>query len=493
MSYEKTKVKDVYKGSTFDKAAYTAYEAVKAERDALKESEAVYKRKVLALEEDAENLLKSYQGIYAENKVLRSKVEHGPDAARIKTFRSEIRRLEEKVTAQRNDNNMLKDEIERLQKQLNSTSEDKKRIDEAFKIERGLHVDKTGSLEREKNELEEKIVKLERQIQEYEHRINNYENESDGLLNRYKDLKRDNLKMETKFKKQKDLIDEELRDTKDTSKEMAKEIIQLKTKLAKVQSGYTSVKLDYEAANKQIEYQNKELDVFKTQSSVLKRNASLTTREYNTMKEELRTVEEILDDTRKLGFETVFDERKDLRRKERKLIQRIDDLELQREELLKENQGLEEEVNECRRRMETAITEHQNLHFANNTLKRRVEILENANLELDRKSRFMFDTGKKGVVVTMGDENAKIAEKEKHSLFAKVRYLEQQNRRLVRKIHELENNDDFEENITVYSFRASRSKKDNIIHADMPALSGAGVRTSYRKKMKTAKSFPSSH
>ncbi|XP_052791069.1 girdin-like [Mya arenaria] len=495
MSYEKTKVKDLYQGSSFDKAAYNAYEAVKAERDSLKESETLYKRKVLAVEEDAENLLKSYQGIYAENKVLRSKIEHGPDASRIKTFRGEIKRLEEKVTSVRSENAMLTDEIARLQKQLSQNLEEKKRIEDAFKMERGLHEDKTSNIEKEKNALEERNEKLERSCKEYEFRIKHYEEESDGLLHRYKELKRDNLKMETKFKKQKDLIEEEVRDLKETSKDMAKEIIQLKSKLARLQSEYQSVKLDYEAARKQIEYQNKELEVHKTQSSVLKRNAKMTNREFDTIKEELKTYEEMLEDERKFGFETVFVEVKDQKRKERKLLKRIGDLELQREELQRENQSLEQGTNECRRRMESSISEYQALAFANSNLKRRVEVLENSNLELDRRSKFMFDANKKGLVVTMGNETLKNVQKEKSNLLAKVRFLETENRRLSRRIKELENENDFEETTTVYSFRTSKGKRDNIIHADMPSLNGADfVKSSYRKTMKaSSKSFPSSY
>ncbi|XP_060592247.1 protein Daple-like [Ruditapes philippinarum] len=479
-------------GSTFDKAAYAAYEAVKSERDALKEIEKTSKRRIEALEKETADLLSSYQGIYDENRVLRSKVEHGPNAQKIRNFRNEIKRLEEKVSAQRTENNMLSEEIASLQKQFNIISEEKKRIDDAFKMERSLHIEKTTNAEEENKDLYAKIERLERQQEEYERRVKNYDEESEGLLSRYKELKRDNLKMETKFKKQKDMAEEEIRETKELNKEMAKEIIVLKTRQAKLQAEFNSVKLDYQAAEKQIDYQNKELDVFRTQSQLLHRNVKISEREYNSMKEELQSVEEMLVDARNFGFESVIDERRNLKKKERKQFKRIDDLELQVEELTRENNDLEKEANEYRRKMEAAIIERENLLFAETTLKRRIEVLENANIDLDRRTKFMSSKSKTGLVVKMPDENIKNLEKEKASLFAKCRYLETQNRRYARRIKELENGmeiDDFDNENASRLFK-SRVTSDHVLHADMPTLSNRDPKSSYRRKAKLPRSLP---
>lgn len=481
-------------GSTFDKAAYTAYETVKAERNALKEAENVYKKRIVALEEETQNLLQSYQGIYAENKVLRSKVEHGPDAQRIRNYRNEIKKLEEKVEILKSENALLRDETLAIQKEVNILTADKKRIEEAFKMERGLHADKNANLENENKSLKKSIDQLDRQKKEYELRIVNYENECEGLVERYKQIKRDNLKIETKFKTQKSRLEEDLKETKGTNVDISKEIIQLKTKLAKLQSDYFCVKLDYEAAQKQIDYQNKELEVFKTQSTLLRRNVKVTTREYNTMKEELKTVEDMLEDAKGFGFDNLIDERKHLRRKENKFLQQIENLEMKVEELVKENIDLENELNECRKRMEAAIMEKQDMLLTETALKRRIEALENANIELDRQK---FYAGKKinGVHVTISKENIKNLEKEKTAMLARSRFLENQNRKLDRRIRELENGDisEIEEDFTVYTFR-SKSRKSGesgkMIHAEMPSLNTQIDNTSYKKKMKTSRSFP---
>lgn len=482
-------VKEFGAGSTFDKAAYAAYEAVKSERDALKEADVAQKKRVIALEQETADLLKSYQGIYDENKVLRSKLTHGPEAQRIKNFRSEINRLEEKVSVLRTQNEQLQDELESIQKHANQVSGEKKRIDDAFKMERELHTDKATTLQKENKSLLEKLEKLEHQQVEYETRINNYDMESDGLLNRYKQLKRDNLKMESKFKKQKDLMDEESQELKETNKEMAKEIIGLKTTLAKVQSDLHSTNLDYKAAQRQIEFQQKELDVFKTQSSQMKKNAKITNKEYLSMKEELQNVEDMLNDARNFGFEAILDEREHLKRKERKHLKRIDDLKNQVEELIDENNRMEVELNGCRKKMEAAITEADNHEYEVRSLKRRLEVLENANIELDRQGKYLFDNKRKSVHVTMDNLKLKGAEKEKSVFLAKRRNLEIQNRRLSRRVNELERDDTtgFEE-ITKLT---NHEGKSSMQYGEIQPIAGYGPRSQGRKKnLRPTRSLP---
>lgn len=490
-----TMVKNVGAGSTFDRAAFTAYEAVKSERDALKESEAVYKKKVVELELDAENLLKSYQDIYAENKVLRSKVENGPEASRIRQFKTEIKKSEDKISVIKSENELLKEEVYRLQKQANKFSDEKQKLEEAFKMERCMYTDKTNDLEKENKTLDEKTLKFELKIQEYENRIKTHATESDGLLSRYKELKHDNIKMESKFKKQKILLEEEIGELKNTNKEMTKEIIQLKSTLARTQSEFNSIKLANEAAHKQINFQCRELEVFKTQASLLKRNVKVTTREYNTLKEDLLSTENMLEDARNFGFDAVFEERKCMQRRDRAYLKRINNLEDQLQELSRENESLEIEAKECRKNMEAAVIERETSLYKINALKRRIEVLENANLELDRKNKFSFNSVKHGAMVSVRD-NKKGSDDRENTLQAKILDLEMQNRKLIRKVRELEkqeqeDDDDFEENVTVLSYRTTRKKNRRIIRADMPSLSNAAFPATYRGIMKTSKSWPS--
>ena len=489
---EWTAVKNVGAGSTFDKAAFTAFETIKAERDALSESDVVYKRKVIALEKDAENLLKSYQDIYNENKSLRGKVEYGPDATRMKNYRSEIKKLGDKVTTVKSENELLKEEIYRIQKQLGKSTHDKKRVDESFKMERGMHQDKLASLEKENNILEEKVAKYELKIEEYQNRIKGYENESEGLLSRYKQLKHVNIKMESKFNKTKCMLDEEVRDTLDLNKSMTKEIIQLKTKHAKLESDYSTLKLDHEAAHKQISYQNKELEVFKTQESALKRNIKVATREYDILKENLRSTEDMLYDARNFGFDAVFDERKSIKRKERLQLKRMNEIEEHTQELNSENKVLEHKSDEYRKQMEAAIMEREAALFKVNSLKRRIEVLENANIELDKKTNFGLNKPKTGFIAGMHDDIIINMEKEKYALVARIQDLELHNRRLTRKMKELnrvDEDEEFEENISLLSFRTTRNKRNDSIHDGMPSIR----RNNSKTVTKTSKSLPEKH
>lgn len=488
-----TTVKTVGDGSTFDKAAFTAYENVKAERDALKESEAVYRRKVVSLEQDAENLLKSYQDIYEENKVLRSKLEHGPDALKIKKIRNEIKKQKEKLESIHSENGLLKEEIYRLQKQLGQTTEDKQRVNDAFKIERELHVDKVTDLVKENGTLEEKVDKYETKLKEYEFRIQSFENESEGLINRYKNLKHDNIKLETKFKKQKDLLEETVRDEQHSNKEMSKEIIHLKTKLAKLLSDNQSLDLDNKTLQKQKEYQNRELEVLKTQTSVLKRNLKLTSQENQTLKDDLRSTEGMLDDAKRFGFDAVYEEKKAMTRKKRMHLKRMNDMEEGIEELSRENKTLQDEAETCRKKMETAIMDREAFSFKIKTLKQRIEVLENANIELDRKTLFQHDKHKKALAATFGDDKARELIKENKTLLAKVQDLKVQNRRLSQKLYQHSEKgipDEFEDNVTVISFRRSRKRQNRIIKADMPSLNRTDYNISYNRTVNTSKSLP---
>ena len=481
--------------ASFDRVAISQTDTLKSERESFRQAEIGYKKKILALEEEAESLLKSYQGIYNDNKILRSKLQHGPDATKIKSFRNEIKRLEESLTELRKDNEKQKSETKSIEKELKKSKDENKKLEESLQNEKKMQENSSAAVVKETKVLQSKVNDLEKKCEEYEFRIKNYEQESDGLLGRYKELKHENLKMESKYRQQRGLIDEEVKDTKETSKEMAIEVMRLKAKLGKLDTEYHSLKLDYEASQKQLDYQSKELDVYKTQASFLKKNESFATQENKSMREKIKSYEIMLEDERMIGLETIAFERHELKEMERKLQMRIEDLEQQREDVLRQNEALKRDVIEYRKRMDMTLSENQALVYANTNLKKRVEMLEHANNELDRKSKFAIEQNKKSLIVTMNnDEN--LSQKERSSLWGKIYFLESQNIYLNKRLKDLGvNTRDVHEKSMVYSFRNSPTKGlkgDRVI--DLPALieetrRGRGRRLTLQSG---SKSFPSS-
>ena len=473
--------------SSFDKAAYRTYETVKSERDALKESDKYYKRRIETLEAENRELLKSYQGLYDENKLLITKLENGPDAQRIRGFREEIKRLEEKVEKLQSQNHLYENELQATKKEYNTSIEDKKRVHEAMKIERQLNTDKMDKIEKENKEKAEQNEKLDKQIQEYEMRIKNYEEESEGLLNRYKDIKAENIKLETKFKKQKNLLEDELRETKLNNTDMAKEIIMLKSKLTKLESEYNSVKIDLEAASKQVEYQAKEIEIFQTEKLKLQRNISSSHRQRDIIENELRSYESFVKDMRKNGTEAIVEERQHFRRREEKLLKRVEDLELQLEELSHENKNLSDESKYHRMKMESAMLEKEDLLMAETSIKRRLQVLEQANIDLDRQTRFKYPRS-----LPSGRPKETRVEQD---LTDNVQKLEDENWRLRKKIKRYENEDSEKAGYQETTRNFSRKPKDlrttvGILRAEMPSLTNTTDGTSYLRRSKTPRNLP---
>ena len=482
--------------SSFDHAAYSAYEQLKAEKDAIANAEAVYKRRIESLEIEAKNLLKSYQDIYAENKVLRSKIEHGPDANRIRKFRAEITRLENKNSALATKCAMLQGEMHNLQKQEASIEEDKKRQDESFQMERNLHLDKTTAIEKERRELEKKLEAAEKDKEEFEARMKNYMNEVTGLTDRYKDIKRENLKMETKFKKQKDLANEEALEAKTSNRLLIKEVALLKMKISKQESEYNAAKVDLESAKKTVEFQNKEIEVFKDTTARMQKDLTEKSEKSKRLQHELNSVEGLLEDAKDDGFEAIYSERRAIKMTEEKLRKRIGVLEIQVEELASENAQLERNANEYRHNWEAAVLEKQDLMYAEAALKRRIETLEQSLRLVDSPGKYVLEKASKSVVVTMGNDKVKNVEKEKQALLNKNKSLEIENRKLERRIRELMKSggslQDYEENWTLpFQKPKKRRGSDHTVKIDLSDIHADNSRdSSYRRKLVTARSLP---
>ena len=485
--------------SSFDHAAYSAYEQLKAERDAIANAETVYKRRIENLEIEAKNLLKSYQDMYAENKVLRSKIEHGPDANRIRQFRAEINRLENKTSALATKCAMLQGEMANLKRQDASLEQEKKRQDESFQMERNLHLDKSASLEKEKQELEKKLIATEKEKEEFEARIKNYMNETTGLADKYKDVKRENIKMETKFKKQKELADEEALEAKTQNRVLIKEVALLKMKISKQDSEYNALKVDIESAQKRIDFQAKEMEVYKDTNARLEKELSEQSGKSKRLANELNSVESLLIEARDDGVEAVVGERRALRYAEDKLRKRISDLELQVEQLASENLALERDEAEYRHRWEAVVLEKQDLTLGEAALKRRIQTLEDRLKMLEGPGKYVLEKASRSVVVTMGNEKVKNIEREKQALLNKNKSLEIDNRRLERRLRELSSGtgglQDYEDSWTTF-FAQPRKRRpsEQTVKVDMTDLHALHADksgdTSYRKSLVTARSLP---
>ena len=485
--------------STFDHAAYSAYEQLKAERDAIANAETVYKRRIENLEIEAKNLLKSYQDMYAENKVLRSKIEHGPHANRIRQFRAEINRLENKNSALATKCAMLQGEMVNLKRQDESLETEKKRQDESFQMERNLHLDKSATLEKEKQELEKKLIAAEKEKEEFETRIKNYINEATGLTDKYKDVKRENIKMETKYKKQKELADEEALEAKTQNRVLIKEVALLKMKISKQDSEYNALKVEIESAQKKLDYQAKEMEVYKDTNARLDKELNEQSGKSKRLANDLNSVEYLLAEARDDGIEAIVGERRALRYTEERLRKRISELELQVEQLASENLELEKNESEYRHRWEAVVLEKQDLTLGEAALKRRIQKLEDRLKMLDGPGKYVLEKASKSVVVTMENEKVKTIKQEKQALLNKNKSLEVENRRLERRLRELTSGagglQDYEDSWTTF-FAQSRKRRpsDQTVKVDMSDLHALHADhsgdTTYRKTMVTARSLP---
>lgn len=90
------------------------YKHLKLHRDELLESEIRYKKTIKQLEKEKEELVKVYEPTYDENKVLKSLLEHGPDAVKMKKLRKAEKELGEEVDALKNENKRLAEEMQDL-------------------------------------------------------------------------------------------------------------------------------------------------------------------------------------------------------------------------------------------------------------------------------------------------------------------------------------------------------------------------------------------
>ena len=324
-------------------------------------------------------------------------------------------------------------------------------------------------------------------------------NETKALTDKYKDVKRENIKIETKFKKQKELADEEALEAKTNNRLLIKEVALLKMKISKQESEFNALKVDLESANKKIEFQSKEIEVYKDTNARLEKKLTEQSGKSRRLATELNSIENLLEEARDDGIEAIVGERRAIRYTEDKLRKRITDLELQIEQLSSENASLESDAAEYRHRWETAVLEKQDLTLGEAALKRRIQTLEDSLRMLEGPGKYVLEKASKSVVVTMGNDKVKNLKKEKQIILNKNKSLEIENRKLERRLRELSSGtgglQDYEDNWTSF-FQQPRKRRSstNTVKVDMTDLhdlhADKSGDTTYRRKLVTAQSFP---
>ncbi|XP_060592240.1 uncharacterized protein LOC132746965 [Ruditapes philippinarum] len=92
------------------------YDTLKKHRDTLLESEIKYKKTIRELEKERDELVATYETAYQENKQLKSILEHGPDAAKLKQLNKDKKEQKGLIEKLQEENNELGERLKRLEK-----------------------------------------------------------------------------------------------------------------------------------------------------------------------------------------------------------------------------------------------------------------------------------------------------------------------------------------------------------------------------------------
>ena len=239
------------------------YESIIAERDALLETEAAYRRRIQKLEADNTQILLDYETLYKENNSLRDKIDKGEDN-NIESFqrvyndrqilreaetayKKRISQLEQEATGMLHnfeslyqENKVLRDKAKNLEDRLNAidrmddikkVAELEKKVKHLEKIVRTMGYEKED-LRQERHEFENQVYKLREEIAEMSKRNLMLDNENEGLKRGFMALGKnaDNIwKDETKMRTRRQ--EEEERLLKDENNSMKKQIDEIQKAL----------------------------------------------------------------------------------------------------------------------------------------------------------------------------------------------------------------------------------------------------------------------
>lgn len=92
------------------------YKNLRKHRDELLESEMIYKRTIKELEKEKAEIIQIYEPTYQENKVLKSLLQHGPDAVKMKKLQKDRKELKEEVEKLNDENKKLTEQVSEIMK-----------------------------------------------------------------------------------------------------------------------------------------------------------------------------------------------------------------------------------------------------------------------------------------------------------------------------------------------------------------------------------------
>ncbi|KAH3872023.1 uncharacterized protein LOC127868645 [Dreissena polymorpha] len=98
------------------RAEQLPYDLLRQHRDALLNAEIKYKHHIKELEKQCEDITQDYDQTYKENKQLRSILEHGPDAAKMKQLKLDKKEQKTIIDQQQEEMKLLNDKIKELEK-----------------------------------------------------------------------------------------------------------------------------------------------------------------------------------------------------------------------------------------------------------------------------------------------------------------------------------------------------------------------------------------
>jgi chromosome segregation ATPase len=388
-----------------------SYEAVIAERDALLESDSVYRKRIKQLEEENAQILLDYEGIYKENNILRDKLDKGDDNhvesyQRVFADRQILREAEtaykRRITQLEQDakemltnfetlygeNKVLRDKAKKLEERLNSVDrlDEIKKLNEMEKKCKALEKNvRTMGYEREElvrinHELDNEKYRQKEEIVELRKRNNLLEKETEGLKRGFMaigknvdDSWKDELKQKTRRQ------EEEERIMREEHAKFKKEIIILNKELHKLEKVNVEMKTKNDMLeNDKAEFEKRMFELARetgrrTPSGVKRKNEEISNIKDKKIEEMARRIEELKDENVELKTKTQI-----MEKEKESFEQRLEEASTSKRET----------ASSIRRKMETEREIRDlNMHIEN--FKEKIKRLEVENTDLKEETKRM--------------------------------------------------------------------------------------------------------
>ncbi|WAQ95455.1 hypothetical protein MAR_028145 [Mya arenaria] len=314
------------------------YETIVAERDALLESDSAYSRRIKQLEEENAKVLLDYESVYKENNILREKLDKGDDN-HVESYQrvcDDRQILREAETAYKRRINQLEQDAKEMLKNFESLySENKVLRDKSKKLEDRLNsIDRLDEIKK-MNELEKKVKLLEKTVrtmgyerEELVKQNNEIENQKYKLREKMSDVKNRNNLLETENEGLKRGFMALGKNADNTWKEQEKQKTRRQEEEERIlREEHAQFKKDIENMNKEIHNLEKINVEFKTTNNMLQAD-----------KEDLEN--RLIDLARESGKRTPSGIKRNNREMAKIREQKLEELQKRMEELKEENATL---------------------------------------------------------------------------------------------------------------------------------------------------------